>query len=159
MEARLGTLLVEAGVLTNGQAMQILTRQETTGEPFGVLAEAMFGVDPAAVEGAWIRQYAKRTTIINPLHLAVDPSALACVTARQAWQFRVLPFAFADEGGELFIATTRPHLKRAFRFSINVVGMPCIMRLADPDRLGLALQLHFPLPGLAPETVGRRLTP
>jgi hypothetical protein len=151
MEVRLGDLLVEHGVLTKAQVVAILDEQESCGEPFGVLAERIFGVDPAAVECAWARQYATLTRFVDPEAEAIDDRALDMVTRRQAWQFRVLPIRF--EPRELMVATTQAHLPRALRFAISVIGYPVFFVLAAPAPLGRALCRHYPLPGLSADAI------
>ena len=153
MELRLGSLLVEEGVLTRPQVEEILERQAETGDPFGVIAETMYGVDPAAVEMAWARQYAGLTRRIDPLNEEICLRALATVTRRQAWQFRILPLRF--EPTELVLATTEMHLARALRFVTNVLGVPAVLMMADPHRLGEALDRHYPLPGMPPTRYAR----
>ena len=151
MEARLGQLLVESGVLTQQQVQSVLVEQEKTGEPFGVLAERMCGVDPERIEDAWAQQYAGLTRTVDPDVEVFDEKAAELVTRRQAWQFRILPLRF--EGRELLIATTQRHLRRALRFATNVIGIPVFFVMADPDALGQALCARYALPGLTPESV------
>ena len=150
-EVRLGQLLVEGGVLTSQQVNDIVVEQERTGEPFGLLAERLFGVDPHKIEEAWARQYAGLTRTVNPEVEVFDDQAAELVTRRQAWQFRILPLRF--EGRELLIATTQQHLRRALRFATNVIGIPVFFVMADPLELGRALCSHYPLPGMTPESV------
>ena len=45
---KLGDLLVQQGVLTVAQRDQVLEAQRLRRRPFGVLAEDLFGVSPAA---------------------------------------------------------------------------------------------------------------
>ncbi|MDY7107218.1 MAG: hypothetical protein SYC29_01145 [Planctomycetota bacterium] len=151
MELRLGELLIESGVLDERQVQHILSRQQHTGEPFGLLAERLFSVDPAIIEAAWAQQYAALTRTVDPDVEAYDPEALRLVTRRQAWQFRVLPIRF--EPGELMIATTQMHLRRALRFATNVIGIPVFFVMAEPEALGRALCRHYPLPGMKPHSV------
>ena len=151
MEVRLGQLLVESGVLTSQQVTDIVLEQERTGEPFGLLAERLFGVDPHKIEEAWARQYAGLTRTVKPEIEVFDEQAAELVTRRQAWQFRVLPLRF--EGRELLIVTTQQHLRRALRFATNVIGIPVFFVMADPLELGRALCSHYPLPGMTPESV------
>jgi hypothetical protein len=151
MEVRIGQLLIESGVLNDEQVERVLQQQHITGEPFGLIAEELFGVDPAAVEAAWARQYAGLTRTVDPAVEVFDERAMALVTRRQAWQFRVLPIRF--EPVELMVATTRIHLGRALRFANNVVGLPVFFVMAEPADLGRALCRHYPLPGMTPESV------
>jgi hypothetical protein len=151
MEPRLGELLVDSGAISASQLRQLLERQQRTGEPIGLLAERVLGVDPAAVEAAWARQYAGLTRMIDPAIEAYDDRALALVTRRQAWQFRVLPVRF--EQSDLMLATTQLHLGRALRFANRVLGMPVYLVLAEPGALGEALDRRYPMPGLSAESV------
>jgi hypothetical protein len=151
MELRLGELLIKSGVLDERQVQHILDRQQRTGEPFGLLAERLFNVDPALIEVAWAQQYASLTRTVDPDVEAYDPEALRLVTRRQAWQFRVLPIRF--EPGELMIATTQAHLRRALRFATNVIGIPVFFVMAEPEALGRALCRHYPLAGMKPQSV------
>ena len=150
-EVRLGQLLVESDVLTSRQVEDIVVEQERTGEPFGLLAERLFGVDPRKIEDAWACQYAGLTRTVNPAVEVFDEQAAELVTRRQAWQFRILPLRF--EGRELLIATTQSHLRRALRFATNIIGIPVFFVMADPMDLGRALCTHYPLPGMTPESV------
>ncbi len=150
-EIRLGQLLVEARVLNGVQVDRIVTEQERSGEPFGLLAERLFGVDPTTIEEAWARQYASLTRTVNPAVEVYDERATSLVTRRQAWQFRILPLRF--EGSEMLIATTQKHLRRALRFATNVIGIPVFFVMADAEGLGRALCERYPLPGLSPGAV------
>jgi len=151
MELRLGELLIESGVLNEQQVREILARQRRTGEPFGLLAERLFSVDPAAVETAWARQYALIARKVDPQVEVYDEQALGLVTRRQAWQFRVLPIRF--EPAELMLASTQLHLRRALRFATNVIGVPVFLVLAEPHALGAALCRHYPMPGMTPDSI------
>jgi type IV pilus assembly protein PilB len=146
MEVRLGQLLIQSGVLTQAQVEQALREQAATGEPFGLLCERLFSINPNAVEDAWATQYVSLTRRVDPLTEDVDRKALELVTRRQAWQFRVLPLRF--DGNELMLATTRQHLRRALRFANNVIAVPVYLVLAEPKALGEALCRHYPLPGM-----------
>jgi MshEN domain len=150
-KVRLGQLLIEGEVLTVRQVDAIIAEQERTGEPFGLLAERLYGVDPHKIEEAWARQYAGLTRTVRPDMEVFDDQATSLVTRRQAWQFRILPLRF--EGRELLIATTQQHLRRALRFATNVIGIPVFFVMADPLSLGRALCTHYPLPGMEPEAV------
>ena len=151
MEVRLGQLLVESGVLTGQQVDHIVAAQADTGEPFGLLAERLFSVDPERIEEAWAKQYAGLTRTVDPRVEVFNEDASALVTRRQAWQFRILPIRF--EGRELLIATTQQHLRRALRFATNVIGIPVFFVMSESKALGRALCRRYPLPGMTPEAV------
>ena len=151
MELRLGDLLIESGVLNEAQVQQVLAVQADSGEPFGVIAERDLGVHPSAIEAAWARQYAGLTRSVDLGLEVYEEKALALVSRRQAWQFRVLPVRF--EPHELMIATTVSHLPRALRFAANVIGFPVFFVMAEPEALGIALCRHYALPGFTPDSV------
>jgi len=151
MEVRIGQVLVDNGVLSTKQVQVILSEQLRTGEPFGVLSERLFQVDPEAIEQAWATQYASLTRKVDPVTEVFDPLAMDMVTRRQAWQFRVLPIRFDD--GELMLATTQQHLRRALRFATGVIGVPVFLVLCTPDELGEGLCHHYPLAGMTPRSV------
>lgn len=150
-EVRLGQLLVESGVLTGQQVDHIVAAQAESGEPFGLLAERLFSVDPERIEEAWAKQYAGLTRTVDPEVEVYDDDAGALVTRRQAWQFRILPLRF--EGREMLIVTTQKHLRRALRFATNVIGIPVFFVMAESGALGRALCKRYPLPGMTPESV------
>ena len=150
-EIRLGQILVEGGVLSTRQVNDVLAVQRSTGEPFGLLAERMFGVHPDKIEEAWASQYARLTRAVDPQVESFDSGAAELVTRRQAWQFRILPMRF--EGRELLVATTQRRLRRALRFATNVIGIPVFFVIAEPLALGRALCARYPLPGMTPESV------
>ncbi|MBN8599085.1 MAG: hypothetical protein J0L78_15540 [Planctomycetes bacterium] len=145
MVLRLGDLLVRQGVLTEQQVEDILIEQRAVGRPFGELAERLFGVSPQDVERAWAEQYSQIAGEYS-LHAArFESDALASITARQAWQFRVLPVRFS--GDELTVCTTKDHLARALRFVGWKIQSPCHFVLAGPEELAQGLMKHFPLAG------------
>ena len=150
-EVRLGQLLVESGVLTEPQVRRVLSKQEETGKPFGLLAEQLCGVDPERIEEAWALQYARLTRTVDPAVEVFDEQSASLVTRRQAWQFRILPLRV--EGRELIVVTTQRHLRRALRFATNVIGVPIFFVMADPLALGRALCERYALPGMTPESV------
>ena len=151
MEVRIGQVLIDNGVLTSQQVEFILEEQQRTGEPFGVLSERLFHVDPETIEQAWATQYATLTRNVDPVTEVFDSQAMDMVTRRQAWQFRVLPIRFDD--GELMLATTQLHLRRALRFATSVIGVPVFLVLCTADELGEGLCRHYPLAGMTPRSV------
>ncbi|MBX3390350.1 MAG: hypothetical protein KF691_12950 [Phycisphaeraceae bacterium] len=145
MVLRLGDLLVRQGVLTQQQVEDILTEQRAVGRPFGELAEHLFGVSAQDVERAWAEQYSQITGEYNLHSARFEADALASVTPRQAWQFRVLPVRFS--GDELTVCTTKNHLARALRFVGWKIENPCHFVISSPEELAQMLMKHFPLAG------------
>lgn len=151
MTLRIGELMVRRNVLTQEQVDSILQVQQEQGRPFGDIAENLFGVDPIVVEGLWAEQYASQTARIDPRRERVDGEVLRALTARQAWQFKLLPIRRDGEG--LMICTTLDNLARAVRFVYRALGQPAYFVLTEPGALGEALTRHYPMPGMTPASV------
>ncbi len=151
MPLRIGDILVELGVLTEHMREEILDEQRIVGKPFGELAERMFNVDPTVIEDAWARQYEQIAGVFSFTDVRLDSAAIACVTARQAWQFKLMPVRF--EHGELMIATTRENLPRALRFAATQLGEVCFFVTTSAEELTERLQRAFPMPGFGLETI------
>ncbi len=145
MELRLGTILVEQGILAEDQVKSVLNVQHRTGQPFGLICEQMYDISPSAIETAWAHQYAQRTTSVDPRLLMPQPDAIDAISRRQAWQFSVLPVQW--DGRELMMATTQKHLCRALRFATNVLGTSAYFVICEPTELQEAMQMHYPMPG------------
>lgn len=148
---RIGELLVAQGVLTEAQVEQALGVQRSVPEPFGAICERLFGISPEIVEGAWAEQYEWLTRDWNAQSIEGDSEVRELVSARQAWQFRVLPVRF--EQGALVLATTARFLPRALRFATKVLRYPAIFMLIEPQRLAEALSLRYPIRGLDANTL------
>ncbi|MCW5766519.1 MAG: hypothetical protein KIT68_11155 [Phycisphaeraceae bacterium] len=146
---KLGELLVRRGCISQDQCDQVLDEQRRTGRPFGEIAEAMFNLDPAALESAWADQYQAITGLIDPRRESTDVRVLSMISRRQAWQFRILPLRM--DGAEVMICTAKEHLPRALRFAYSRFGPGCYFVLAEPDHLGQALERHYPMPGARDE--------
>jgi len=149
---RLGDLLVARGVLTPDQRDEVLAVQADRPRPFGQLAERMFGIGPECVEEAWAWQYAHDAQLVEPAALTPDPDALALVSPRQAWQFKILPVQL--DGGELVAVACEAHLVRALRFAGWKLAVPCYFLIARAEPLGEALMHHYPIPGMSPTKLG-----
>lgn len=145
MELRLGTILVDKGILTEDQVKAVLNVQQRTGRPFGLICEQMYDVAPKTIEAAWAEQYSARATTLDPRLLSPERAALDVVSRRQAWQFNVLPVQW--DGRELMMATTPAGLCRALRFATNVLGVPAYFVMCEPVELQDAMQMHYPMPG------------
>lgn len=150
---RLGDLLVAQGVMTASQRDAVLEEQQRSGRPFGDIAERLLGVSREAIERAWAEQYTQLAARLDPMAERVDPRAVALVSRRQAWQFRVLPLRF--EGRDLVVCTTAEHLVRALRFCTWHLGHHCYFVTSEAEALGRALMAHYPLAGMEPGVVAR----
>jgi type IV pilus assembly protein PilB len=155
MTIRLGDLLVRNGALTEAQRDSVLDYQRLTGRPFGELAERLFGVGQRAVEDAWAEQYSMIARRVDPRSEPIDPEALALIERRQAWQFRLLPLHY--EAAELVLCTTQDNLVRALKFAGWRIQAQVYFVLSDPLALGEALTRHYPMAGMTPDLINRRL--
>ena len=151
MHVRLGDILKNRGLLSATQVDHALAYQKDTGEPFGLICERLFNIDPEAVEEAWEAQYISLTQRIDPRHEMFEEKAIALISRRQAWQFRVLPIRFDED--ELVIATTAQHLRRALRFSTRCLCVPAYFVIAEAFAMGEALCRIYPLAGMTPASV------
>lgn len=139
---KIGELLVARGVLTVEQVQQILLEQELTARPFGDLAERLFGVDPQAVERAWVEQYLSYDTVTDLSCEPVQDTALRVLSRRQAWQFRILPLRY--EHGHMLAATTRKNLRRSVNFAWSTLRDPVCFLIAQEQQLAEYLDEHYP---------------
>ncbi|MCH2137673.1 MAG: hypothetical protein MK074_01295 [Phycisphaerales bacterium] len=147
MDIRLGDVLIRQGVMTAAQVDHVLVQQRRTGDPFGVLCEKLYDVDPRAVEHAWGTQYATLTQRVDPATEAVDPAALGLIDRRQAWQFGCVPVRW--DGAEVMVVTSEANLVRAHRFCTRAIEHPVFLVLCEPEDLHTALTRWYPLPGAA----------
>ena len=88
---QIGQLLVEQGVLSDVQVQKILEAQKESRRPFGDIAERMFGIDPRAVEDAWVEQYLRIAGVVDLKDVKIETECLRKLNRRQAWQFHLLP--------------------------------------------------------------------
>ena len=145
---RLGQILVEQGVLRQDQVDHVVSVQRRVGRPFGDLVERLFGIDPRAIEDAWVRQYTQIMGTVDPASLGIDPECLALVNRRQAWQFFVAPIHRQGQhaGDELLLITTARHLVRATNFAAHVFPEVTFFRVAEHERMKSFLMKHYPVP-------------
>lgn len=144
---RIGEMLVSAGLLSVDQTEAILRRQQSHPEPFGLLAQRMFGLDPQRIEDIWTETTIRLAEVVRPADGEIDLNVLDLVTRRQAWQFRFLPIRL-ERDGALVAATTEQHLSRAVRFATRVLDRPCTFLMTDVEYLATKLEEHYALPGL-----------
>lgn len=140
----IGQLLVEQGVLTQGQVDHILRIQRVSHRPFGDLAERLFGIKPKAVEDAWVEQYTRTVGTIDLEDQIIEEECLRLLNRRQAWQFNALPLN--RDVDTLNIATTRESLVRAVNFTTRAIDEPISFLLAERKQLREFLLKHYPVP-------------
>ncbi len=154
MTLRLGEVMIRQGLLTPEQVEQVLHEQRVSGGAFGDIAERLFDLHPADVEAAWAEQYAALADPIDPRTHRVSDEARALITARQAWQFILLPIRI--DTGEAVFCTTVANLPRALRFVYRAINQPCYFLLADEPALLDALSAAYPAPGMTPDALRAR---
>jgi hypothetical protein len=140
----IGQLLVEQGVLTPRQVEHILKVQKESHRPFGDLAERLFGINPKAVEDAWVEQYTRTVGLIDLDDQRIDEECLRLLNRRQAWQFNTLPLTREQEN--LNVATSPDSLVRAVNFSTRKIDEPICFLLAERQQLREFLMKHYPVP-------------
>ena len=142
---QIGQLLVEQRVLTQAQVAHILHEQRQSHRPFGDLAERMYGVDPRAVEDAWVEQYLHVAGTVDLEEQKFDEQCLRMLNRRQAWQFHLLPMNRSGDG-ELSAATSAQDLVRAVNFSSRNFDEPVCFVIAHRRQLRKFLMTHYPVP-------------
>jgi hypothetical protein len=137
-------LLIEQGVLSKDQVDHILKMQKMSHRPFGDLAERLYGIEPKAVEDAWVEQYIRVAGVVDLDQQHVDAECLRVLNRRQAWQFHVLPVNRDQE--DLQIATSAKDLVRAVNFSARKLDEPVHFLIAERTQLREFLMKHYPVP-------------
>ncbi len=141
---QIGELLVEQGVLTDRQVSHILKIQKMSHRPFGDLAERLYGINPKAIEDAWVQQYVRTAGVVDLDDLEIDEQCLRTLNRRQAWQFHLLPTS--REPANLNMATSKESLVRAVNFSVHTFDEPVYFQIAEREQLREFLMKHYPVP-------------
>ena len=141
---QIGQLLVEQGVLTDKQVAHILKVQKISHRPFGDLAERLYGINPRAIEDAWVQQYTRMVGTVDLDEQRMDEQCLRLINRRQAWQFHMLPTR--REEANLNVATTAEGLVRAVNFSAKTLDEPIYFQIAERTQLRDFLMKHYPVP-------------
>jgi hypothetical protein len=142
---QIGQLLVEQGALTESQVQHILKVQRLSHRPFGDLAERLYGINPRAIEDAWVEQYVRIAGIVDLDEQDVETDALRLLNRRQAWQFHLLPLN-RDEQSDLNMATSVENLVRSVNFSARKLDEPINFLIAERKQLREFLMKHYPVP-------------
>ena len=142
---QIGQLLVEQGVLTESEVSHIVKVQKHCNRPFGDLAERLYGINPRAVEDAWVEQYIRVAGVVDLEEVETDTECLRLLNRRQAWQFHSLPVN--RDQNMLNIATSAEDLVRAVNFSTSSLGEPANFLIAERTQLREFLMKHYPVPG------------
>jgi Type II secretion system (T2SS), protein E, N-terminal domain len=141
---QIGQLLVEQGVLSQTQVDHILKVQKMSHRPFGDLAERLYGINPRAVEDAWVEQYVRVAGVVDLTEQNIDTDCLRVLNRRQAWQFHLLPMGRNED--DLHMATSAKDLVRAVNFSGKKLDEPVHFMIAERSQLREFLMKHYPVP-------------
>jgi hypothetical protein len=141
---QIGQLLVEQGVLTEAQVNHILKVQKISHRPFGDLAERLYGINPKAVEDAWVDQYLRIAGVVDLEDIEVETECLRLLNRRQAWQFHLFPLNREDE--RLQMATSAENLVRSVNFATRKLDEPVHFLIAERAQLREFLMKHYPVP-------------
>jgi hypothetical protein len=141
---QIGQLLVEQGVLTQSQVDHILKVQKISHRPFGDLAERLYGINPKAVEDAWVDQYLRIAGVVDLDEVEIETECLRLLNRRQAWQFHLLPLNREDE--RLQMATSADNLVRSVNFATRKLDEPVHFLIAERAQLRAFLMKHYPVP-------------
>ena len=141
---QIGQLLVEQGVLTSKQVGEILKLQKKSHRPFGDLAERVFGVDPKAVEDAWVQQYVRMAGVVDLDNVRIETDCLRMLNRRQAWQFQLLPLHREDDN--IHMVTSSDKLVKAINFAARKLEDPIYFLIAERQQLRDFLMKHYPVP-------------
>lgn len=150
---QIGQLLIEQGVLTPKQVQHVLNVQKMSHRPFGDLAERLYGIDPHAVQDAWVEQYVRVAGVVELEKMTIDLGCLSLLTRRQAWQFHLLPLH--HDGDHVNMATSADHLVRAVNFATRKFEEPVNFLIADRRALCELLMEHYPVPEFVAEYAAR----
>ena len=141
---QIGQLLVEQGALTAAQVTHILKVQRVSQRPFGDLAERLYGINPRAVEDAWVEQYIRMVGVVDLDEVEAETECLRMLNRRQAWQFHLLPLGRPPEG--LHMATSAENLVRSVNFATRAIDEPVHFLIAERAQLREFLMKHYPVP-------------
>ncbi len=141
---QIGELLIEQGVLTRRQVDHILKVQKISHRPFGDLAERLYGINPQAVEDAWVEQYVRVAGVVDLDKVQFDADCLRLINRRQAWQFHLMPMH--HDVDNLNVATDASNLVRAVNFSARRIDESVYFQIAEHGQLRDFLMKHYPVP-------------
>jgi hypothetical protein len=143
---QIGQLLVEQGVLTQAQVDHILKVQRISQRPFGDLAERLYGINPKAVEDAWVEQYLRIVGVVDLEQVEIETDCLRLLNRRQAWQFHLLPLSRDEADAGLRMATSAENLVRSVNFATRSLDEPVHFLIAERSQLREFLMRHYPVP-------------
>lgn len=125
----IGQILIGQGVLDAGQVEQVLLRQAEREQPFGRIAQDLFGISEGCVLSALAEQVAMRSPEASLATEHFDPQVLRLISAQDAWDRLVLPIRWED--GELLVATTEETLPAAIELLSARLDVPFHFAIAE----------------------------
>ncbi|MEM1356323.1 MAG: hypothetical protein AAGC44_16135 [Planctomycetota bacterium] len=126
----IGQILVQQGVLTTEQVEQVVLRQTEREQPFGRIAQELFGISEACVLSALAEQVALRSPDASLATETFDPQVLRLISAKDAWDRLILPIRW-DDDGELLVATTEETLPAAIELLSARLDVPFHFAIAE----------------------------
>jgi Type II secretion system (T2SS), protein E, N-terminal domain len=141
---QIGQMLIEQGALNEAQVEHILKVQKMSHRPFGDLAERLYGINPRAIEDAWVEQYLRIAGVVDLRQQEIETNCLRVLNRRQAWQFHLLPMNREEDS--LNMATSAQDLVRAVNFSGKTLDEPIHFLIAERAQLREFLMKHYPVP-------------
>lgn len=151
---QIGQLLIEQGVLSERQVQHVLAVQKQSHRPFGDLAERLYGIQPKAIEDAWVEQYVRTVGYVDLDEQEVDEDCLRLLNRRQAWQFHTLPLNREAGTDGLHAATSPQSLVRAVNFTARKLDEPVFFLIAERRQLREFLMKHYPVPEFIAQYAG-----
>ncbi|MBN1342254.1 MAG: hypothetical protein JXQ73_06220 [Phycisphaerae bacterium] len=88
---KIGQILREMGILTDGDVAEILEQQERTGRRFGQIALAWGLATPEQIWTAWSKQLAEHEQRVDVDEVGIDTRAVERVSSVVARFYHVLP--------------------------------------------------------------------
>jgi CheY-like chemotaxis protein len=143
MEAKkqLGTLLVEAGIITNKTLERALERQKGTGKRLGIVLEDMGVITETELVDALARQFGFKTAK-GFADYSFPRAVLDQVHEDMAVQKLVFPLKVM-EGGMLALAVTDPFDLTTFDYLAKKTGMKILPVLATRKEIMAAISKHY----------------
>ncbi|MCK6545372.1 hypothetical protein L6R52_05845 [Myxococcota bacterium] len=159
----LGELLVEMGLIDEGQLDSALDDQHTSGRRLGRILLDASVIDEDHLARALAMQLGLE--LCDPVNAPVHPRVRALIPAALAHRYGVVPMALArDEAGQvLYVATADPADRAAFEMLRTHLGTGMRVRwmVATESSIARALMKHHPIdlmksagPALGPSSLG-----
>lgn len=137
---QLGTILVEAGIITNMTLERALGRQKGSGKKLGLVLEEMGVITEAELVDALARQFGFKTAK-RFAEFSFPQSLLSLVHEDIAVQKLVFPLKAQD--GLLALAVTDPFDIECFDYLAKKTGMKIMPVIAPRNEIQAAIKRHY----------------